>query len=295
MATEHPNTQDTKYKMTWDEAYERVQKRIIDKLASNQRVYGIPRGGVYVAAMSGHATDHPKFADAFVDDIIDSGATAKKWRDKYHKPVLPLVDKQCNVDDKKMGWVVFPWEVGTVEEIGPVKNAERILQHIGEDITRPGLIETPARMIKALEEMTSGYNQNPKEIIKLFEKDGDEMITVTGIQFTSLCEHHVLPFTGTAVVGYIPEDKMVGLSKIPRLVLAFAKRLQTQERLTAEIAEAFDSIVEPLGVGVILKAHHSCMGCRGVVQPSAQMITSSMLGAMRDNPTARSELLSLIK
>jgi GTP cyclohydrolase I len=120
------------------------------------------------------------------------------------------------------------------------------------------------------------------------------MVVVRGIRFSSMCEHHLLPFTGTAAVGYVPDGRVIGLSKIPRLVELFARRPQLQERLTNQVAAALMEHLAPKGVGVIVKAHHSCMGCRGVVQPDAEMVTSTVLGCLRDNPAARSELMALL-
>lgn len=168
-----------------------------------------------------------------------------------------------------------------------------LLKYIGEDPDREGLVDTPKRVVKAFEEMTSGYAQNPKEILsKTFEQTYDEVIIVRGISFTSLCEHHLLPFTGTADVGYIP-GLVVGLSKIPRLVDCFARRLQMQERLSRQIAEAIQLHLNAQGVAVVIRGSHSCMGCRGVRKPEAEMVTSVMLGMFKDNASARSEFLAL--
>lgn len=166
---------------------------------------------------------------------------------------------------------------------------------LGEDTDREGLIATPARVVRAFEEMTSGYAQKPAEILATaFEETCDAMIAVTGIRFTSLCEHHLLPFVGTANIGYLPGKKVVGLSKLPRLVECFARRLQVQERLTRQVAEAIEANLMPLGVAVIIRAHHSCMGCRGVKQQDAEMVTSAMLGAFREEAALRSEFLQLL-
>ena len=165
-------------------------------------------------------------------------------------------------------------------------------------IDDPGVLDTPARVIKAFREMTKGIWNNPETILsKLFECKTDELIIVNGIDFVSLCEHHLLPFTGTATVGYIPTGKVVGLSKIPRLVECFAHRLQLQEQLTEQIANAMYSHPElkPKGVGCIIEATHACMSCRGVRKAGARMITSAMLGEFRDNPTLRGEFLNLRK
>lgn len=172
---------------------------------------------------------------------------------------------------------------------------ESLLAVIGENAQREGLRDTPRRVVKALIEMTAGYQQNPAEILATtFDEKSDEIVMVTGIRFTSLCEHHLLPFIGTVAVGYLPGARVVGLSKLARLVECFARRLQVQERMTRQIAEAIEQNLAPLGVAVVVRAHHACMGCRGVRQQDAQMTTSSMLGAFRDNTASRAEFISLL-
>jgi GTP cyclohydrolase I len=171
----------------------------------------------------------------------------------------------------------------------------RLLEWIGEDPTREGLRDTPKRVVKAFREMTAGLHQQPAEVLgTVFNETSDQMVVVRGIRFSSMCEHHLLPFTGTAAVGYVPDGRVIGLSKIPRLVEVFGKRPQVQERMTNQIAQALMEHLRPQGVGVIVKAHHSCMGCRGVRQPDAEMVTSCLLGCMKDDPKARSELLELM-
>jgi len=153
--------------------------------------------------------------------------------------------------------------------------------------------DTPSRMTKALCEMTSGYTDNPSQILSAtFEERHDEMIVLSGIEFVSLCEHHVLPFVGTADVGYIP-GHVVGISKLARLVTCFANRLQIQERMTKQIALSIEDNLDALGVAVTVRASHSCMACRGAKQPKARMVTSVMRGIMKDDPMARAEFLSL--
>lgn len=170
-----------------------------------------------------------------------------------------------------------------------------LLQHIKEDPDRDGLRDTPARVVRALVEMTGGYAEDPAKILSCsFDVDHNELVLVQGIRFVSLCEHHILPFGGVAHVAYIPNGRVVGLSKLARLVHCFARRLQVQERLTEQIATALMEHAKATGVGVILKAKHSCMGCRGVRQPDAEMVTSVMLGALREVPAARAELLGLL-
>jgi len=170
-----------------------------------------------------------------------------------------------------------------------------LLRYIGEDPLREGLAGTPARVAKAWREMTSGYREDPAEILsRTFEETSDELIILSGISFYSTCEHHMLPFYGTACVGYLP-GKVVGISKLARLVNCFAQRLQIQERMTRQIADAIETHLDARGVGVVIRAHHLCMGCRGVHQQDTDMITSAMLGKLRTDATSRSEFLRLCK
>jgi len=170
-----------------------------------------------------------------------------------------------------------------------------LLRYIGEDPLREGLADTPARVAKAWREMTSGYREDPAEILsRTFEETSDELIILSGISFYSTCEHHMLPFYGTACVGYLP-GKVVGISKLARLVNCFAQRLQIQERMTRQIADAIETHLDARGVGVVIRAHHLCMGCRGVHQQDTDMITSAMLGKLRTDATSRSEFLRLCK
>ncbi len=179
---------------------------------------------------------------------------------------------------------------------GALQGIRYLLQFIGEDVEREGLKETPERVLKAFVEMTSGMNEDVSEYLsKTFDVKSDEMVLVKGIRFASMCEHHLLPFTGTATVAYIPNGRVVGLSKLPRTVLAYAKRPQVQERMTEQIADALDSHLSPKGVGVVISASHSCMGCRGIKQPDAVMVTSAMRGLMFTDPKARSEFLQLTR
>lgn len=171
-----------------------------------------------------------------------------------------------------------------------------MLLAIGENPDREGLRDTPKRVVKSWGELFAGYTQNPDEILSTCFEDGacDELVLLKNIEFASMCEHHMLPFRGVAHVGYLPNGKVVGLSKLARLVDCFAKRLQIQEKLTTQISETIEKVLNPKGVGVIIEAHHQCMSCRGVGKQQATMVTSSMRGAFRDSPAARSELLSLV-
>ena len=173
----------------------------------------------------------------------------------------------------------------------------KILQEIGENPERQGLVDTPKRIEKMYLELTRGYRQNPEEVINsaLFDVDYDEMVVVTHINYYSLCEHHMLPFFGVAHVGYIPKGKVVGLSKIPRIVDMYARRLQVQERMTAQIANILQDQLNPDGVGVVVEGYHMCMSMRGVEKEKAKMITSTLLGSFRNDPSTRSEFLELIR
>lgn len=181
-------------------------------------------------------------------------------------------------------------------EWAPTDRISDLLEWLGEDPNREGLLDTPKRVCRAFLEMTSGMREDPAQILSTkFSAAYDEMVIVKDIKFTSVCEHHLLPFVGTAVVGYLPDKQVIGLSKIPRLVECFAKRLQLQERLTTQIAESLQEHLQPKGVGVHLTAFHSCMGCRGVKQAAASMVTSSLLGEFRNNPSTRSEFFQLAR
>lgn len=169
--------------------------------------------------------------------------------------------------------------------------AHFLLTMIGEDCDRDGLKDTPERFARAYMEMTAGYEQHPSDILSTtFDVEYDEMVIVRGIGFHSLCEHHMLPFSGVAHVGYLPGAKVVGLSKVVRLVHCFAQRLQIQERMTMQIAESMQAHLKPRGVGVVVQAHHSCMSCRGV-RADATMVTSALLGHTRTE--GRAEFLKL--
>jgi len=172
-----------------------------------------------------------------------------------------------------------------------------LLRWTGEDPNRDGLVETPSRVVRAFEEYFRGYAEDPEQILhKTFEEiEGyDEMIVLRGIRFESHCEHHMAPIIGRAWVGYIPTGKVVGISKLARIVDVYAKRLQIQEKMTAQIAQAIQTVLEPEGVGVVIKAEHHCMTTRGIHKPGTDLVTSRMLGVFRDDPKTRQEFLSMI-
>jgi GTP cyclohydrolase I len=177
-----------------------------------------------------------------------------------------------------------------------MKYMRSTLELLGEDTEREGLKETPKRYAKALEYLTSGYNKKVEDVVgkALFKEESSEIVVVRDIDVFSLCEHHLLPFYGKAHVAYIPNGKIIGLSKIPRIIDVFARRLQVQERLTTQVSEELQRILNPLGVAVVIEAAHMCMMMRGVEKQNSTTITSSMLGAFRNDATTRKELLHLL-
>lgn len=270
--------------VSWDEVFARLRELPLE----GEVVYGIPRNGMLLSAFVRSTrigvTYLPEEASVFLDDLIDSGSTRDRYAAKY--PDTPF----HALFEKKPGdpWIKFPWET----ETGPEDAVIRLLDYIGEDSMRPGLYDTPKRVVKMLNQLTEGYSADIDQMLGvMFETEADELVVVRDVPFYSLCEHHMLPFHGTVSVGYIPRGKVVGLSKIPRLIHAFARRLQMQEQLTQQIADAlYKSAIQPLGVGVIVRAHHTCMSMRGV-QSQGEMVTSATYGIIRTS--ARDEFMRL--
>ena len=178
-----------------------------------------------------------------------------------------------------------------------IEEIRSILIKIGEDPNRDGLLNTPLRVSQSLQFLTSGYRMNEDDLLNkaLFDVAYDEMVIVRDIELFSLCEHHLLPFFGKCHVGYIPDGRVIGLSKIPRLVDMYARRLQVQERLTTQIAETIDQKIRPRGVAVVIEAQHLCMIMRGVEKQNSVAVTSSMLGVFKDNQNTRNEFLNLVR
>jgi len=187
-------------------------------------------------------------------------------------------------------------ESSTLSSAGFEELARELLVRLGEDPAREGLVRTPNRMRRTYEFLTKGYKEDPEALLTkaLFTVTYDEMVIVKDIEMFSLCEHHMLPFFGKVHVAYIPKGKVIGLSKIPRLIEIFSRRLQIQERLTTQIAETIQKAIQPQGVGVVIEARHLCMMMRGVEKQHSAAVTSSMLGCFRDEQETRTEFLSLI-
>ncbi len=264
------------------------------------QVWGVPRGGVPVAYLLGgfpqfQVTDHVEEADLIVDDLVDSGRTKSCYKESHpNLPFLSLLDF-CDVGKRAGQWVVFPWETSN-EQSSEDDIIVRLLQYVGEDPNRGGLLETPKRVLKAWKEWTKGYGMKPEDVIKTFEDgadDVDEMVMLDPIPFYSHCEHHMAPFFGNVLIGYIPDKRIVGLSKFVRLTRIFSQRLQVQERMTVQIANAIQETLKPQGVAVIVRARHMCMESRGVCASGVTTRTSKLLGVCRSEDAARLEMLKL--
>lgn len=264
------------------------------------KAYAVPRGGVPAAYAIGQhipltLVDNPDDAALIVDDIIDSGDTQKRWKERYpFVPFIALVDKRET--DYHGQYIVFPWEESA--EGSFADNVTRLLQYVGEDPKRGGLLETPKRVAKAWKEWCSGYEQDVGAVLKVFEDGGesyDQMVTVANIPIYSKCEHHLADIFGTATISYIPDGRIVGLSKLSRVADIFARRLQVQERLTCQIADALVEHLKPKGVGVVIKARHMCMESRGICQQGHHTVTTALRGAMLAEPATRAEFLNLAR
>ena len=279
--------------ISWDEFFELLKPW--DQ--KGNLIYGVPKGGMIATGflMEADTTVYPGRATIILDDLVDSGATRGHFVKEFpHIPFHALIDKQ---KEGTKDWIVFPWEADhPMGEDSIQQNIVRQLQYIGEDPTREGLLETPDRIVKSWDEIYSGYKRTPDQIMKTFDADGhDEIVLAKNIEFYSMCEHHMLPFFGKAHVAYIPNKKIIGVSKLARLVDIYAKRLQIQERLADQVVLALMNHLNPVGAACIIEAAHMCMRMRGVSKQESLMTTSSMKGAFLDKPAARSELMQLIK
>lgn len=261
---------------------------------------GVPRGGTPVAlTIAGMLPDMLLIddfmqADVVVDDIVDSGATRKRVMDNGKCQLFfALVDKTTDPVD---GWVVFPWEMTAAA--GAEDIVTRQLQYLGEDPTRDGLKDTPARVVRSWDHLFGGYSQDPVKVLgTVFENENgyDEMVILKNIEFYSTCEHHLLPFFGKAHIAYIPDArKVVGISKLARLLECFARRAQIQERLTDQITATITKCLQPLGAACLIEAQHFCMTSRGVQKQNSIMTTSSLTGVFKNQAT-RAEFFALVK
>ena len=275
------------HKLTWNEIYKAMFQKL-QEYGKEDRFYGIPRGGQVIAGLTGRAVETPEEANIIIDDLYDSGTTHKKWKKKYpDKKFIFLFDKR---KEFKNTWLEFPWELSGEKEVE--ENVTRLLEFYGEDCNREGLKETPKRYIKFFKE----FLNPPEWNCTTFSSEGyDEMIVQSNIPFYSLCEHHIAPFFGEGFIAYIPDKKIVGLSKLARTLETFSRRLQNQERITEQVATFLMEELEPLGVAVVLKAKHLCMEMRGVKKHNTFTTTSKMTGVFKTDINARQEFLNLIK
>jgi len=273
----------------------KVARQIANCKVQHIILYGIPRGGseavirVHEAlrkwsGIQSSITTNVNEANIIIDDIVDTGNTARKYIQRgQHFFALFKADGKS--------YVKFPWENSTG---GIDDNITRVLQYIGEDPLRDGLIDTPKRIIKMYGEIFRGYSEDPAKVLgRTFRMSVDEMIIVRDIQFYSMCEHHMMPFFGKVHIAYIPTGGLVvGLSKLARVVDCFAKRLQIQERMTEQISGSIEKRLKAKGVAVIVEGQHLCMQMRGVQKQGSVMVTSSLKGSMKEE-RARIELLLL--
>lgn len=268
-------------------------------------VYGIPRGGQYPAAILSRELGVPVILNPaeidvdtlLVDDLVDSGRTMDDWTEKYGCSFAAVYAKNGVFLPDFFGrivgreWIVFPDEHdGGIEDC-----FRRFLEFVGEDPTREGLVETPKRMRRAYEEVFSGYKTDPRDLVKTFTQGTcKEMVILKNAEYVSFCEHHMFPFFGHCSIGYIPNDKVIGVSKLARLLDCYAKRMQIQERMTTQIADFLESELGARGVYVVCEGVHFCMKGRGVKKQDSSMVTSAIRGEFMDNPAMRAEFLSLI-
>lgn len=290
---------------------------------SSAKVWGIPKSGIPAAYAVASAfsdlgvpttlVDSAQDANVIVDDVIDSGTTMNQHMKEHydHARFACLVDKSegrlhhpsypyvWGTTVRKTEWTTFPWDVDSQgHDTGAHDAVVRMLQFIGEDPSRGGLQETPKRVVKAWSDWFAGYHIDPKSLFKSFTDGAEgvnEMVLLTEIPVFSHCEHHIAPFTGVAHVAYIPNGKIVGLSKLARVVDAFSRRLQVQERLTNQIVDCIMAELDPLGAAVVIKAKHSCMSTRGVKVHNVDTTTSALRGVFLTDPSVRGEFMYLAK
>lgn len=291
---------NNKVYITWEQVEERI-KEFENQLdfTLNNKVYGIPNGGMICAGLlqRTHLVTNPNEATVFLDDLCDSGKTAEKYVMKYLKPVYTLFNKQTE-ENLKNKWLIFPWEAehpGKDKE-GIEDNIIRQLQYIGEDVTREGLLDTPKRIVKSWKELYAGYSQDPKDVFTTFSTDGyNQMVVLKNISFYSMCEHHMLPFFGIAHIAYIPKEKVIGISKLARLLEIYTKRMQIQERIGEQVTSDIMKYLDAQGAACIIEAQHLCMKSRGVKNPTSVMQTSSLKGIFMEDSSTRNELFQMIK
>lgn len=301
MASISAATQGMVRSLSWKEV-QGAAERLKDRLPGVVAVWGVPIGGSVVAALlwaSFEILDGPEDGCVVIDDLMDSGRTLEPWMKKGYR-VDALYRKEWSParvapEAENVGrvWLRFPWE--HEEDSSAEDLVRRLLQRLNQDTASEALRDTPRRVASVLREFTTEGECEASDILKTtFASPGDELIVIRDIPFHSLCEHHMLPFSGTVSIGYIPKGRIVGLSKLPRLVHALSRRLQIQERLATDIGQAIEEALEPLGTGVVIKGIHSCMAMRGA-RSTGEMVTQFISGVFRDKDAARAEFLAAIR
>ncbi len=291
-----------------------LAKRIKNARKPYKVIHGIPQGGTAIALElcrllgktlidARQLPNWEKECVLIVDDLVDSGATLARFSD-YDTATIHIKDHtpdhlRPNFHIHQVSdWITYWWE--STEERSIRDNVTRILQFIGEDPTREGLIKTPDRVAKSWQEIYGGYKIDPASVFTTFEADGySELVLLKGIEFYSTCEHHMLSFAGKAHIGYIANGRIVGISKLARLLDIYARRLQIQERIGQQVTKAIMQYLKPAGAACIIEAEHLCMRCRGVEKQNSVMVTSSLTGRFLEDSdagrAARAELMGLIK
>ena len=266
------------------------------------KLWGVPKGGVPVSYLltstlypvPTRLVENPEEADVIVDDLVDSGSTLSEYQSLHPNKIFGVLFNKSNHANKKIlygkkqnsdTWISFPWERSdTGIDCSAEDVVTRFLQFIGENPLREGLLETPRRAVKAWQEWYDGYGKDPDSILKSFE-DGaenyDQMVLVRDIPVISTCEHHIAPFFGVAHVAYVPKKRIVGISKVSRLVDIFAHRLQVQERLTNQVADSLVKGLNPKGVAVMFRCRHLCMESRGIKRAKIETVTTALRGCLK--------------
>lgn len=284
-----------KVELSWKYIFDRLQE--IDK--SDAIVYGVPKGGMILCAFLRNAkvTEDPGKATIIIDDIVDSGTTMQKYKKEYKDISFWAVINKLTEKEFKDKWIVFPWEKDHPNKEDSIQeNIVRQLQYIGEDVNREGLVDTPNRIVRMYDEIFSGYKTDISNLFTVFDKDTyDQFILLKNCEMFSMCEHHMMPFFGKIHIAYIPNKKVVGISKLARLADYYCKRLQIQERIGEQVTSALMKYLDALGAACIIEASHLCMRMRGVSKQNSIMLTSSLKGVFLTKMSARQELLNLIK